>query len=99
MPSLRFLSILTVLVFLYIVISEIKCVAGQQPTIAQQLTIQVHPGLEECFYQQMAPNRTLTIDYAVIAASQGGHDINFQLLQPDGRPRITEFRKAASSPS
>lgn len=112
MGSLRFLNLLTTFVILYIILREICCTkalvqdefglrggGSQGPTQAQQLTIEISPGVEECFYQPMVENRTLTIDYAVTATSQGGHDINFQLLHPNGRPLITEFRKAASSPT
>jgi protein ERP2 len=61
------------------------------------LSIQIPAGHEECFFELGTVNKTLSLDYTVLAASQGELDINFQLTDPYNRPLVTEFRKSDSS--
>jgi hypothetical protein len=57
---------------------------------------EVPAGKEECFFEGVDVNKTLYIDYSVVSTYQGELDINFQLSDAQGRPIVSEFRKAES---
>lgn len=71
----------------------LNCVASISGT---DLMFQVAAGMVDCFYESVESNKTLYVDYSVVSSSQGELDINFQLSDAQGRPIISEFRKAES---
>lgn len=55
------------------------------------LTIHVPPGSIECFYQTITKEKTLEIEYQVIAG--GDLDIDFRVTSPDNKVLFAEGRK------
>jgi hypothetical protein len=61
-----------------------------------ELMLEIGPGREECFYEDLVVNKTLYVDYSVVGTTQGATDIDFQISDTHGRPMITEFRRTES---
>lgn len=55
------------------------------------LTVHVPPGSVECFYQTVKNEKTLEIEYQVIAG--GDLDIDFRVSSPSGKVLLAEARK------
>lgn len=60
------------------------------------LMFHLFAGREDCFFELMERNKTMYVEYSVIGTGMGDSDVNFQLTDPQGRPVVTEFRKATS---
>lgn len=73
-------------------------VLGLQYTQAkeQEMTVEIGPGKEECFFESVQKGYTLGIDYQVIDAGSGQYaelDINFRVMDPRGHPIMATFKK------
>ena len=59
--------------------------------------IEIEPGREECFFIDVVDaNKILKVDYAVLSATQGDLDIDFEFSGPTGQPPLFERRKTLS---
>jgi hypothetical protein len=77
-------------------------VLGLQYTKAkeQEMTVEVGPGKEECFFETVEKGFTLGVDYQVIDAGSGQYaelDINFRVMDPRGHPIMATFKKQDGS--
>lgn len=66
----------------------------------QELTVEVGPGMEECFYETVQDGNTLSIDFQVVDAGSGQYaelDINFRVMHFRGQPLVAEFKKQDGS--
>ena len=63
--------------------------------------VEVDAGKEECYYQNVEKDETITVEYQVV--DTGGQyaqmDINFRMMNPRGIPEVAEFRREEGSHS
>jgi len=62
----------------------------------RQMTVEVFPGTEECFYEPMVSGNSLTLDYVVLDGGSGQfgeRDISFRLVNPVGSSVMEEAKK------
>ena len=64
---------------------------------SSQLTVEVEPGREECYYQVLDLGQSLTLDYQVLDTSGeiASLDIDFNLSLPSGEPIVVQYRREA----
>jgi len=72
--------------------------------VEREMTVSVGAGKEECFFESVPKDNTLTIDYQVIDTGtslnqMGDLDINFKLIDPRGHPLFAEFKKSEGTHS
>ncbi|XP_022208057.1 transmembrane emp24 domain-containing protein 1 [Nilaparvata lugens] len=80
---------------LFLLISMVgECCAMKRDV---ELTILVDPGKQECFYQHLEENQSLTLEYLVISGGQGGLDITFKVFSPDGLQLISDYKGSEES--
>lgn len=62
---------------------------------SHQLTVEVEPGREECYYQFLDLGQTLTVDYEVLDTSGeiASLDIDFNLSLPSGEAVVVQYRR------
>ena len=62
---------------------------------SSQLTVEVEPGREECYYQFLDLGESLTLDYQVLDTSGeiASLDIDFNLSLPSGEPIVVQYRR------
>jgi len=66
----------------------------------QEMTVEVGPGKEECFFETVEKDFTLTVDFQVVDAGTGQYaelDINFRVMHPRGHPIDAFFKKQDGS--
>lgn len=66
----------------------------------QEMTVEIGPGKEECFFESVKQDFTLGIEYQVIDAGSGQYaelDINFRVMDPRGHPIVATFKKQDGS--
>jgi len=71
--------------------------APSQAALEREMTVQVFPGTEECFYETMGSGNSLMLEYVVLDGGSGqfgDRDINFRVVNPVGSPVMAEFKKA-----
>ncbi|XP_062609662.1 transmembrane emp24 domain-containing protein 1-like [Saccostrea cucullata] len=61
-------------------------------TLEIDLTVDVKPGYEECFFEEIKKPTSLEIEYQVIDG--GDLDINFMVTSPHGRIMVSELQKS-----
>jgi len=72
-----------------ILLSYISC-------LEREMTVNVEAGKEECFFESVPKDNTLTVEYQVVDGGSGQLselDINFRLIHPKGQPLFAEFKK------
>jgi len=72
-----------------ILLSFISCVE-------REMTVNIEAGKEECFFESVPKDNTLTVEYQVVDGGSGQLselDINFRLIHPQGQPIFAEFKK------
>ena len=59
------------------------------------LEVEITKGQQECFFQTVEVDETLTIDYMVTSSTGefSKFDIDFKMTQPGGAPVVMEYRK------
>ena len=69
--------------------------AGVSGFSSHQLTVEVEPGREECYYQFLDLGESLTLDYQVLDTSGeiASLDIDFNLSLPSGEPIVVQYRR------
>lgn len=53
--------------------------------IAREITVNIEPGLRDCFFQKGKSGDVIDIEYQVIDGGHGDFDISFDLIEPTGR--------------
>lgn len=82
-----FLNPLLVTFFL---VSAVYCVE-------KEMTINVDPRKEDCYFQNAKKGETIDIEYQVIDGGHGDLDITFHLADPTGRVLIADFKKSENN--
>lgn len=62
-------------------------------SVDKEMTVNVNPGKEECFYETAKIGEIIDIEYQVIDGGHGDLDITFRLADPTGRVLIVDFKK------
>merc|ERR1719187_945255 len=65
--------------------------------IEREITVEIRPGTQECFYEAVKAGETLDIEYQVIDGGQGELDIDFTLHNPFGVTLVQDLRRGDSS--
>lgn len=63
----------------------------------QDMTVEVPPGQEQCFFETVPAGNTLSVEYQVVDGGSGQYselDINFRVMHPRGHPLVAEFKKS-----
>jgi len=62
--------------------------------LEKRITVNVEPSKEDCFFQPLEAGTYVQIDYQVIGGGHGDLDISFNLVEPQGRIVVADFKKA-----
>lgn len=81
---------LTLFAYLLLYIHHAKCVD-------KELTINVDPRKEDCFYQNAKNQDVIDVEYQVIDGGHGDLDITFHLVDPTGRILVADFKKSENN--
>ncbi|XP_022905560.1 transmembrane emp24 domain-containing protein 5-like [Onthophagus taurus] len=65
--------------------------------LEKQITINVDPRRQDCFYETIKEQETVEVDYQVIDGAHTDLDISFQILDPTGRVLIGDFKKTGNA--
>lgn len=68
--------------------------------LEREMTVHVEPGKEECFFESVPAQNSLTVEYQVIDGGSGQTaelDINFRIVNSKGQPIFAEFKKPDGS--
>lgn len=65
--------------------------------VEKELTVNIDPGSEDCFYQKVKKGDKIEIEYQVIDGGHGDLDITFRLAEPSGRILIQDFKKSENN--
>jgi len=64
----------------------------------REMTIEVGPGKEQCFFDTVQAENTLNVDWQVVDAGGAGQmaelDLNFRVIHPKGHPIQAVFKKS-----
>lgn len=61
----------------------------------QEMTVEVPPGQEDCFFQTVEAGKILDVEYQVVDGGQHNElEINFRIIRPEGVPLVADFRKS-----
>ncbi|KAI4457492.1 transmembrane emp24 domain-containing protein [Holotrichia oblita] len=63
-------------------------------THEKQLTINVEPRKQDCFFERINEKQTVELDYQVIGGGHGDLDITFQTFDPYGRILLADYKKS-----
>ncbi|GJQ69364.1 hypothetical protein Trydic_g6489 [Trypoxylus dichotomus] len=66
-------------------------------THEKQLTINVEPRKQDCFFEKINEKQTVELDYQVIDGGHGDLDITFQTYDPHGRILLADYKKAGNT--
>lgn len=66
-------------------------------SLEKELTINISPGSQDCFYQSVKPGEVIDLEYQVIDGGHGDLDISFQLVDPTGRIQRTDYKKSENN--
>lgn len=66
-------------------------------SVDRELTINVDPGKEDCFYQYAKEKDVIDLEYQVIDGGHGDLDITFHLVDPTGRILVADFKKSENN--
>ncbi|XP_026481064.1 transmembrane emp24 domain-containing protein 5 [Ctenocephalides felis] len=60
----------------------------------KDMTVNIDPGKQDCFYQWVKAGQVIDFEYQVIDGSHGDLDISFQLMDPNGQIIFADFKKS-----
>lgn len=66
-------------------------------THEKQLTVNIEPRKQDCFYEKLTDKQTVELDYQVIDGGHGDLDITFQIFDPLGRILIADYKKSGNT--
>ena len=61
--------------------------------VDREMTIEVAAGAQECFFEPVEQDHTLTVDWEVVDGGHGDYSLNFRVVHPNGQPLVAEFKK------
>ncbi|CAH0559561.1 unnamed protein product [Brassicogethes aeneus] len=79
-----------ILCFLLCCISTVLC-------LEKEITFNVDPGKEDCFFQRAKKGDVIDVDYQVIDGGHGDLDITFHLVDPTGRILVADYKKSENT--
>lgn len=65
--------------------------------LEKEITINVQPGKEDCFYERVKNGEVIDLEYQVIDGGHGDLDITFHLVDSNGRILKADFKKSENS--
>lgn len=80
-----------ILLLFYCVVQETFCLGNVQ------LTVNVEPLKEDCFFQFLKANDLLELEYQVLGGGHGDLDISFNVVEPTGRILVADFKKSGKN--
>lgn len=66
-------------------------------TFEKEITVNIEPGKQDCFFQKVLTGQSIDIEYQVIDGGHGDLDISFHLIDPVGRILHTDFKKSENN--
>ncbi|XP_018576390.1 transmembrane emp24 domain-containing protein 5 [Anoplophora glabripennis] len=66
-------------------------------SLEREITINVDPGKEDCFFQKTKEGDVIDLDYQVIDGGHGDLDITFHLVDPTGRILVADYKKSENT--
>lgn len=66
-------------------------------SLEREITINVDPGKEDCFFQNTKQGDIIDLDYQVIDGGHGDLDITFHLVDPNGRILLADYKKSENT--
>ncbi|KRT78474.1 hypothetical protein AMK59_8636 [Oryctes borbonicus] len=66
-------------------------------THEKQLTVNIEPRKQDCFFENISEKQTVELDYQVIDGGHGDLDITFQTYDPHGRILLADYKKAGNT--
>lgn len=66
-------------------------------SLDREITINVDPGREDCFFQNIKEGDIIDLDFQVIDGGHGDLDITFHLVDPTGRILIADYKKSENT--
>lgn len=66
-------------------------------SLEKEITINVQPGKEDCFYEHAKSGDVIDLEYQVIDGGHGDLDITFHLVDPNGRILKADFKKSENN--
>lgn len=66
-------------------------------SLEKEITVNIDPGREDCFFQQVKQGEVIDLEYQVIDGGHGELDITFRLSDPNGRILHADFKKSENS--
>lgn len=65
--------------------------------IDRELTINIDPGKDDCFYHAAKNGDVIDVEYQVLDGGHGDLDITFHLVDPTGRILVADYKKSENS--
>ncbi|KAF2879209.1 hypothetical protein ILUMI_26964 [Ignelater luminosus] len=65
--------------------------------LEKEITVNIDPGREDCFFQQVKQGEVIDFEYQVIDGGHGDLDITFRLSEPTGRILYADFKKSENN--
>lgn len=65
--------------------------------VEREMTVEVGPGKEECFFDTVEPGNTLNVEWQVVDGGDGQMselDLNFRVIHPRGHPIEAVFKRS-----
>lgn len=66
-------------------------------THEKQLTVNIEPRKQDCFFERINEKQTVELDYQVIDGGHGDLDITFQTYDPYGRILLADYKKSGNT--
>lgn len=66
-------------------------------SVEREITINVDPGRQDCFFQNAKQGDVIDLDYQVIDGGHGDLDITFHLADPTGRILLADYKKSENT--
>merc|ERR1719348_1337678 len=58
----------------------------------REMTVEVMPGTEDCYFDVVEYANSLTVEYIVLDGGHGDLDINFRIVSPDGTDVVNNVK-------
>lgn len=65
--------------------------------LEKEITVNIEPGKQDCFYEKVKGGDVIDIDYQVIDGGHGDLDITFHLVDPNGRILKADYKKSENN--
>ncbi|CAH1373222.1 transmembrane emp24 domain-containing protein 5 [Tenebrio molitor] len=65
--------------------------------LEREMTVNIEPRREDCFFQSAKPGEVIDFEYQVIDGGHGDLDITFHLVDPTGRILVADYKKSENN--